>query len=93
MAEKKTIASTLLAKANARVLEQQTGWSNGHHLALLRYAADEAIAQAGGSKEVREKVNAILKAELGKDPEVAYASNWKKLLEKAGDIATAESFD
>ena len=93
MAEKKSLASTLLAGAVARVKEQgATTWGAGEHLAFLRYAALDAYksAQSMASKQPGTKVEdhmaKLLKDAFSGDPEVAYASNLQKLLVKSGDI-------
>ena len=97
MAEKKSM-STLAAKAVALLKEQGASkWGTGEHLACLRYMTSDAYAQAVKATEkepdlqkrlaaIGESVNAQLKAAFKEDPELGYASNFQKLLEKAGEI-------
>ena len=99
MAEKKAVASTLIAGAVAKVLQQgAVKWGVGEHLALVRYCAMDAITQAekdpaSKGKPLGEIVGARLKAEFGKDPEIAYASNFQKLLEKSGDLKASGEYE
>ena len=93
MAEKKAIASTLAAGAVARVKEQgATSWGVDEHLAFLRYMAVDAYKSAASMSaknpavKVEDNFNTLLKDAYAKDPEIAYASNFQKLLVKAGEL-------
>lgn len=107
MADKKTsIASSLVAGATAKVLEQGAkNWLKPEHLAMLRYMAQDAIRQcptvraamikSAATDEAKAQIAKLtdadlvgqaLKAAFTADDECAYASEFKKLLQRAGDI-------
>jgi hypothetical protein len=93
--EKKTM-TVLAAKAVARVKGNPAfpgSWGVGEHLAALRFMAVDALADAANKPEVKagkEKIgdafNGILKTAFAADPELAYASNFQKLLVKTGEL-------
>jgi len=100
MPDKKSIG-TLAAKSVARVKEQSRfngKWGVAEHLACLRYMALDALAQETGRKAkdgetlapVQDRFNAVLQEAFKCDPELAYASNFQKLLIKAGELEAAK---
>lgn len=102
MAEKKAIASTLLAGAFSRVKEQPGfagAWGVDEHLAMLRYASTDALKSAqsmiakDSKLELGATVNKLLKDAFAADPEAAYASNFQKLLVKAGELKAGGGYE
>lgn len=102
MAEKKSM-STLAAKAVARVKGQSAfagNWGVSEHLSCLRYMTCDAIADAERKPEVKsgkeklvDAVSAVLKAAFAEDKELAYASNFEKLLKKAGELSESQAYE
>ena len=100
--EKKTM-SGLAAKAVARVKGQPGfagSWGVAEHLACLRYITMDAMADAANNPEVKagklklpDAVNAALKLAFSADPELAYASNFAKLLVKTGELTEASQYE
>lgn len=110
MAQKKVINSALLAKAVAKVKEGKSfmgKWGVGEHLACMRYAAVDALADAESTMKVHnakpenkdkqikfaDAYNAVLKQAFASDPEFAYASNFQKLLVASGEIKETSEYD
>lgn len=102
MAEKKDIKSTIVASAYARVKDQRfSDWGANQHGALLRYVAVDAMKSAESivkrnnalpadkqEKElsVEKAMLRLLKQAFEDDTEIVYASNFKKLVVKMGDL-------
>lgn len=107
--KKKSIASSLVAGAVAKVMEQGAkDWVKREHLAMIRYLAMDAVRQCKTVREamVKAAVTPEAKAQVEKltdadlvgqalrkafesDDEIAYASEFKKLLVASGELATA----
>ena len=102
MAEKKSM-SGLAAKAVARVKGQRAAlseWGVAEHMACLRYMTLDAIAEAErkpdvkvGKEKLIDAVSASLKAAFAEDKELAYASNFEKLLRKCGELESSEAYE
>jgi len=91
MAEKNSI-STAAAKAVAKVKEGKAfegKWGVGEHLACIRYLVMDAMAEAKLDAEDVKTVNEKLKEAFKANPELAYASNFQKLLISHGEIKAA----
>lgn len=102
MAEKKEIKSTVVASAYSRVKEQKfSDWGAAQHGALLRYVAVDAMKSALSMVERNAKLPEdkrdkemtaeramlrLLKQAFEDDTEIVYASNFKKLVVKMGDL-------